>query len=615
MAKKKPKEQVPDNSSEIVKRLFVEYVIPNKWYFIFGAIFSSLAGAMSIGMVSQLEPVINEVFISKNGQVLFRTAAIVIVIFLTRGFSTYIYQLLMGIVGAKMVMDMQVRLSDKLLHQSQAFFNQNRSGQLQARFQNDTGQIRGTTRELVASISNVVSVVGLTGYMVYKDPLLAGIALIIVPIAIFPLRNLTKKMKNLARNFQLEGGFLLEVVGQTMRSTKVVQAYTQEEFEHKKIEQSADNLRQMAIKRLKLTGITSPLMEMLGGFAAAAIIVYGGYQVIWGDKLPGAFVVFIGAFIAAYEPAKKLGRIPVAIQFGLAAAGRIYGLLDREIVIKDAPDAKELIVSNGEVIFENVIFSYHDTPDQHLKEDSILDKKRGKIVQDPDKNMPAVLRDISFHAPAGKTIALVGQSGSGKSTIMNLILRFWDVSAGSVKIDGQDVRDVTLHSLRSHMAFVNQEVTLFDTTVKENIRYGRSDATDEEIIEAAKNAAAHEFITKLPKGYNTVIGEQGILLSGGQRQRLAIARAMVRNAPILLLDEATSALDTESERAVQGALERLMKGRTAIVIAHRLSTIVNADIIYVMKEGQIVEQANHQELIELGGYYKNLYDMQFQDEV
>ncbi|MFV0430912.1 MAG: ABC transporter ATP-binding protein [Alphaproteobacteria bacterium] len=612
--KNKPKEAELNKS--IIKRIFVEYVVPNKWYFIFSAIFSSIAGAMSVGMVSQLEPVINEVFISKNGAVLFRTAGLVILIFLTRGISTYIYQLLIGIAGAKMIKDMQIRLSSKLLYQSQAFFNQNRSGQLQARFQNDTAQIQSVTRDLVASISNIVSVIGLTCYMVYKDPVLASFVLVIVPIAILPLRNLSRKMKHLAQNFQLEGGFLLEIVGQTMRSSRVVQAYTQEEYEHKKISQSAESLRQLSIKRLKLTGITSPLMETLGGLAAAAIIIYGGYQVIWGNKLPGAFVAFIASFIAAYEPAKKLGRVPVALQFGLVAAGRIYTLIDQAITIKDKPNATELKVNKGELVFDHVTFSYHDTPDQTIREEhQIIEERRGKKEENDNKSrIPSVIKDISFDAPAGKTVALVGQSGSGKSTIMNLILRFWDVSSGSVKIDGQDIRNVTLKSLRDHMAFVNQEVTLFDTTVEQNIRYGRDDATKEEIIEAAKNAAAHDFIMALPQQYNTVIGEQGILLSGGQRQRLAIARAMVRNAPILLLDEATSALDTESERAVQGALERLMEGKTAIVIAHRLSTIVNADTIYVMKDGQIMERGNHRELITQGGYYKQLYDMQFQEE-
>ncbi|MDE2514007.1 MAG: ATP-binding cassette domain-containing protein, partial [Alphaproteobacteria bacterium] len=367
-----------------------------------------------------------------------------------------------------------------------------------------------------------------------------------------------------------------------------VKAYGMEAYEISRVRQIIRNLVKLVNRAARIRAIASPLMETLGGVAVALVILYGGHQVLIGARTPGTFFSFITALLLAYQPLKTLAGINASLQEGMAAAQRIFDILDAEPTITDAPNARPLAIKGGEIRFDDVQFSY--------------------------ANGANALRGVSLTVPAGKRIALVGSSGAGKSTILNLVPRFYDTTSGSIAIDGQPLRDVALASLRRAIALVSQEITLFDDTIKANIAYGRLGAADAEIVAAAKAAAADEFIRRLPQGYDTMVGEHGVKLSGGQRQRIAIARAMLKDAPILLLDEATSSLDTESERHVQTALDALMQGRTTVVIAHRLSTVTGADLIYVIDGGRVVEHGTHAELLRQQGVYARLYALQFADQ-
>jgi subfamily B ATP-binding cassette protein MsbA len=380
----------------------------------------------------------------------------------------------------------------------------------------------------------------------------------------------------------------MTLLAQTFQGMRVVKAYGMQEYEKGRIQVLVEKLFELSFKAARIRAMVSPIMETLGGIAITVVIAYGGIQVIEGDSTTGELFSFITALLMAYEPMKKLANLNVSIQEGLAGAQRLFNALDTEPVILDKPGARKLGNIKGAISLSDVTFSY-------------------------DTDEPA-LSGVNLVVPAGKRIALVGPSGAGKSTILNLIPRFYDIDEGQVSIDGIDVRDVTMASLQQNIALVSQEITLFDDTVRANIAYGRSGTSDEDIYEAARHAAAHEFILELPQGYETQVGEQGVKLSGGQRQRLAIARAMLKNSPVLLLDEATSALDTESERQVQVALDELMSGRTTLVIAHRLSTVVGADVIYVIEDGKITQSGSHDALIEQGGPYANLYALQFAAE-
>ncbi len=591
---KKQKQQKQDKQDNkeyriVFVRLVREYVKPNIGWFIMAFALAAIAGATTGATMQMLKPVLDEMFLSKNLNRLAILAVFVIGIFLLKGTCTYFQQFVMARVGSEVVKDMQMRLTRKLLSQSMRFFNHKNSGDLQMAFQMQTMMIRSSLDHIVVSVRDVVSVISLLFVMFYNNWQLSIVSLFILPIAIGPLRKLMKKMRNLGKDFNSGAGMLMTVVGETFRNIKLVQSYTQEEKEYNRIEESANMLKNIMINRQRVVSLTSPLMETLGGVAIGIVILYGGYQVATQGVETSSFMVFIGSFLVAYEPIKRLSRVNVEIQMGLTATKSIYEYIDAVPIIADSKDAQELNAKDGEILLENIHFSYHGPKDKH----------------------PPALRDINLKVPAGKTVALVGQSGSGKSTLVTLIQRFWDPNKGRVLIDGQDVKYVTLHSLRKNISYVGQEVILFDTTVKENIAYGNNNATMDDIILAAKNANAHEFIEKLPKKYDTMIGEQGVLLSGGQRQRLSIARAMIKESPILLLDEATSALDTESERLVQDALENLMENRTVVVIAHRLSTIISADIICVMRDGSIIEKGTHQELLAQDGAYKKMYDVQF----
>jgi subfamily B ATP-binding cassette protein MsbA len=431
-----------------------------------------------------------------------------------------------------------------------------------------------------------LSIVLLVAVMFYQDWLLATVAFVAFPATVIPISRLGRRLRKVTANTQAHTGTFMTVVEQSLAGIRLVKAYRMEAYETARAEALTGAIRSLIIKSERVKALASPLMETLGGVAVTIVIVYGGWRVIHGETTAGAFFSFITALLSAYRPMKALSNANAAVNEGLAGAERLFSVLDTPPSMTDKPGAPVLKVARGEVRFSNVEFSY-------------------------DEDEAAALAHVSFTAPAGKTTALVGPSGAGKTTIFNLILRFYDVNSGAVTIDGANIAEITLSSLRDAVALVSQDIVLFDDTVRANIRYGRPGATDGEVEEAARAAFAHEFITALPSGYDTVVGERGQSLSGGQRQRIAIARALLKNAPILLLDEATSALDSETERQVQAAVDRLKHGRTTLVIAHRLSTIASAEQICVIERGRVVETGDHRSLLAAGGIYTRLHTLQF----
>ena len=556
---------------------------------IFLAIFFMVIVAAAQGMSAWLmKPIIDDVFIAKDRDMLKLVSIAVLVTFAIKGFANYTQSTLMNRVGMRIVADAQNNLYGHLIKLDLGFFHNNPTGTLVSRFTADIVQIRNTVSLALTSLGkDLMSLIALVGVMFYQNMELAFISIFIFPIAILPILKLGKRMRKVTANTQVETGLLTTLLAQTFQGMRVVKAYGMEKYEKNRIKVLVERLFKLTFKAARIRAMVSPIMETLGGLAISIVIAYGGMQVIDGSKTTGELFSFITALLMAYDPMKKLGNLNVSIQEGLAGAQRLFNALDTKPILFDKPNAKELTSIKGAISISNVTFSY-------------------------GSDLP-VLSDVCVEVPAGKRIALVGPSGAGKSTLLNLIPRFYDTNEGQVSIDGIDVRDVTITSLHQNIALVSQEITLFDDTVSANIAYGRSGASNEEIYYAARQAAAHDFITNLPQGYDTQVGEQGVKLSGGQRQRLAIARAMLKNSPILLLDEATSALDTESERQVQIALDKLMSGRTTLVIAHRLSTVVDADVIYVIEGGRIIQSGSHDVLIEQSGPYAKLYALQFAD--
>ena len=549
----------------------------------------AIAAGATAGLAQLMEPVLDRVFIDKDQSILVLITVAVLAISLIKGLAAYFEGVLMGYVGQRIIADLQTRLFAHLIYFDLAFFHNAGSGRLISRFTNDINAMRNAVSQVLTGlIKDALTLLFLVAVMFEKDWKLALIAFVVFPTAIYPIVRIGRRMRKISTDVLGEAGRLTARLSEAFHGARHVKAYNRESFETERTVSVIENMFRIVYKSYRVRALSSPIMETLGGIAVAAIIFYGGWQVIGGNLTPGAFFSFVTALLLAYKPMKSLANLNTNLQEGLAASQRLFHVLDMEPTIKDGPEAKALVVSGGAVALDGVSFAYHE-------------------------NAPA-LSDVSLAIPAGKMVALVGPSGAGKSTILNLIPRFYEVSAGTIRIDGQDVRDVTLESLRDALALVSQESVLFDDSVRANIAYGRAGASDADIEAAARNAAAHDFVTRLPEGYDTIIGEGGVKLSGGQRQRLSIARAMLKDAPILLLDEATSELDSESERKVQQALAELMRDRTTLVIAHRLSTVIGADRIYTIEQGRIVESGTHAELLAKNGAYARLYALQFAGE-
>ena len=569
----------------LVRRLVQEYLAGHVGTLLVAAVAMVLVAGATAAYAWLMQPLLDDILLNKDRSMLIVVPFAVFGVAVLIGFSSFTQTYLMGATGQRIVAEMQSRLFAHQMRADLAYFHNEASGKLVSNFLEDANLLRIAVARAITGISkDVLMLVFLIGLMVYRSWEMTLVVVAIFPIAIVPVRLLGARMRVASRTMQERTGSLASILSETFLGARQIKAYGREKFE-------ADRAKAAINARLKswnhmvfIRASNAPVMEALGGVAVAVIIFYGGSQVIDGAMTPGDLFSFITALLFAYQPMKRIANLNAVLQEGLAAAQRIFALMDASPEIADRPDAKQLVVTDGTVEFENVTFQYGD----------------GRVG----------LSEVSMSLAAGRTVALVGPSGGGKTSLLNLIPRFYDVTEGRIFVDGMDVRDATLESLRGAIALVSQEAALFSGSVRDNIEYGRAGASDDEIIACAKAAAAHDFVTAMPDGYDTLVGEGGALLSGGQRQRIAIARAMLKDAPILLLDEATSALDTESERQVQVALARLMKDRTTLVVAHRLSTVAGADIIHAMDQGRIAESGTHAELLVRGGLYESLYSAQ-----
>lgn len=553
---------------------------------LFIAMFSMvLVAGLSAGQAYMVKPLLDEIFFKKDRLMLNILPFALIGIFLLKGIFYYIYSYLLEWVGHSVIRELRGNMYLHIQSLPLSYFGKTTTGELVSRILSDVVLIQyGVSSALVGVLKDFFLVIGLLGVVFYQNWQLALISMIILPLAVIPIVHFGRKYRKLSTKSQQEVAVVSAKLHETITGTKIIKAFCKEQFEYRRFSEIINRLFGISMRDVQARSLSHPIMELLGGLGIAGIIWYGGRQVLLGQATPGTFFSFLTALIMIYEPMKRVSGVNNAVQQGMAGAVRIFALLDQPLETTGESAKPELPPIRRDIKIQNVSFSYDDGHE--------------------------VLHGVNLVIPKGQVIALVGPSGSGKSTLANLIPRFFELPKGEILIDGTDIRDVSLFSLRQQIAVVTQHTILFNDTVRHNIAYGDPDCPEEKIIAAARAAHALEFIDQLPQGMDTMIGESGLKLSGGQRQRISIARALLKDAPILILDEATSALDTESEREVQKALENLMQDRTTLVIAHRLSTIKKADRIIVMQAGRIVEEGTNEQLLDRQGLYSTLHCMQ-----
>jgi ATP-binding cassette, subfamily B, bacterial MsbA len=563
----------------------LRYSTPYKGRLAWAVVAMVLYAAASAVLALLIKDILDKVL--PSGEHLGTIAAAIVALSFVKGIGAYFSGYLMEDVGQRVVMDLRDRLYGHILGQSASFFARNTSGQLLSRVSNDVGQVQRAVSETAGDLlRESLALVGYAVVLFYYDARLALVCMTGAPLVVYPLIRLGQRIRRTARRSQEALEVMSHVGHETFSAHRIVKAFGAEEREATRFRAALMNLYRTNMRVVRALSVLPPSMELLGGIGLALALWYGSDQIASGRLTTGEFTSFVAALFLMYAPAKKLSRVNANLQQTIAAADRIFEMLDTHTEVSEVPTAIELPPFSSAIEFRDVSFAYEDVQPR------------------------TILRGISFKVPVGQMVAIVGRSGAGKTTLVNLLPRFFDVTAGSIHIDGRDLRDVTLKSLRGQIGIVTQETVLFDDTIANNIAYGTRTASHAEIEAAARAAHAHEFISTAPDGYQTRIGERGQKLSGGQRQRLAIARALLKNAPILILDEATSALDTEAELLVQDALATLMLNRTSFVIAHRLSTIMRADAIIVLERGRIVEIGRHDELLSRDGVYASLYKMQ-----
>jgi ATP-binding cassette, subfamily B, bacterial MsbA len=574
---------------EIVRRLLLEQGLRHWRKYLIAFILMGIAAGATAASAYLIGTVVNEAYVSRNFPGIVILGGVTVALFASKGLATYGFSVMLSRIGNRIIADNQRAVFAKLLNEGLGFFSDRHSTEFIARLTTGSAAATQILNLLITSIGrDFLSLIGLVAVMVWQDPLMSFFSFVVAPPAFFVLRKLVRRIYSIARS-QFHGNTrVVETLQETLQGIRIVKAFTLEGIIRERFDRNVAAVEHEANKMARVSNRASPLMETLGGCAIAIALIYAGYRVVVTGATPGQFFSFITAFLLAYEPAKRLARLNIELNSGLVGVRILFEILDSPPSEPADDDKPPLHIKNARITFDDVHFAY--------------------------RSEEAVLRGMTFVAEAGKLTSLVGPSGGGKSTVFNLIMRFYEFEHGKILIDEQDITKVSRRSLRRHIAYVGQDVFLFRGTIRENIAFGKPGASEDEIVAAAQGAFAHDFILSFPRGYDTPVGEHGLQLSGGERQRIAIARALIKNAPIILLDEATAALDSESELQVREAMERLCRGRTSLAIAHRLHTVSHADHIYVIEDGRVVESGRHDELLRKHGRYATFYRLQLKEQ-